>query len=82
MKLRAFAAALALVAFSAPALAFHCPKDMAKIDAALAGNPDLSADQMAEVTELRATGETLHKGGKHAESVAALGAAMAILGIE
>ena len=47
MKIRALAAALALVAFSAPALAFHCPNDMAKIDAALAGNPDLSADQMA-----------------------------------
>jgi len=82
MKIRALAAALALVAFSAPAFAFHCPKDMAKIDAALAGNPDLSADQMAEVAELRATGEKLHNGGKHSDSVAALGAAMKILGIE
>ena len=82
MKMRALAAALALVAFSAPAFEFHCPKDMAKIDAALAGNPDLGADRMAEVTELRATGEKLHNGGKHAESVAALGAAMEILGIQ
>ena len=82
MKIRALAAALALVAFSAPALAFHCPNDMAKIDAALAGNPDLSAGQMAEVAQLRASGETLHNGGKHADAVAALGAAMEILGVQ
>ena len=82
MKIRALATALALVAFSAPALAFHCPKDMAKIDAALAGNPDLGAEQMAKVTELRAAGEKLHNGGKHGQSVAALGAAMEILGIQ
>ena len=46
MKIRALAAALALVAFSAPAFAGHCPSDMAKIDAALAGNPGLGADQL------------------------------------
>jgi hypothetical protein len=82
MKIRALAAALALVAFSAPAFAGHCPSDMAKIDAALAGNPGLGADQLAKVTELRAAGEKLHIGGKHGQSVAALGEAMEILGIQ
>ncbi len=82
MKMRTLATALALVAFSAPAFAGHCPSDMAKIDAALAGDPGLGADQLAKVTELRATGETLHIGGKHGQSVAALGESMEILGIQ
>ncbi len=82
MKMRALAAALALVAFSAPAFAGHCPSDMAKIDAALAGNPDLGAESMAEVKELRAAGEKLHIGGKHGQSVAVLAEAMEILGIQ
>ncbi len=82
MKMGALAAAAALILFSAPALAFHCPNDMAKIDQALAGNPDLSAGQMSEVEALRASGEELHNGGKHAEAVAALGKAMDILGVQ
>ena len=67
--------------FSSAALAFHCPADMKKIDDALAKNPKLTADQMAEVKKLRADGETLHKAGKHQESVDTLGKAMKILGI-
>lgn len=67
--------------FSAAALAFHCPMDMKKIDDALAKNPKLSAEQMTEVKKLRAEGETLHKAGKHQESVDTLGKAMKILGI-
>ena len=39
--------AVIAVAFAAPAFANHCPKDMAAIDAALAKNPKLSAEQMA-----------------------------------
>ncbi len=74
-------AALAL-AMAGPAWAFHCPADMAKIDAALAQNPSLSADQMAEVKAKRVEGEALHKAGKHAESVQVLGEAMAILGVK
>ena len=79
-KALVFGASLALV--SATAFAFHCPKDMKKIDAALAKNPDLSAEKLAEVKKLRAEGETLHKAGKHQESVDALGKGMKILGIE
>jgi hypothetical protein len=54
---------------------------MRAIDAALP-KAKLSASQMAEVKKLRAEGETLHKQGKHDESMAALGKAEAILGIK
>lgn len=75
--------AAALAAFIAtPALAMHCPQDMAKIDAALAKNPKLTEEQLDQVKDLRATGEKLHKAGKHAESVEVLGEAMEILGIK
>jgi hypothetical protein len=66
---------------AAPAFAFHCPADMAKIDAALAKNPQLSAADMAEVKKLRANGEALHKAGKHQESVDTLAKAMKLLKI-
>ena len=63
------------------AFAFHCPADMKKIDEALAKNPKLAATQLGEVKKYRADGETLHKGGKHQESVDTLAKAMKILGI-
>lgn len=71
----------AAVLFSGSALAFHCPADMKKIDAALSANPTLSAEQMAEVKKLRADGEDLHKAGKHQESVDTLAKAMKMLNI-
>ncbi|HLS82519.1 MAG TPA: hypothetical protein VK025_14060 [Steroidobacter sp.] len=76
----------ALLALSASlgagaALAMHCPMDMKQIDAALAENPSLSAEQLAQVKKLRAEGEALHKAGKHQESVEELAKAKAILGI-
>jgi hypothetical protein len=77
--LKSLIAIAALVA--APAFAFHCPADMAKIDAALAKNPQLSAADMAEVKKLRANGEALHKAGKHQESVDTLAKAMKLLKI-
>ncbi|WP_429166822.1 hypothetical protein [Aeromonas rivipollensis] len=60
----------------------RCPMDMKKIDDALATNPALSAEKLAEVKQLRAEGETLHNAGKHQESVDTLAKAMAILGID
>lgn len=72
---------IALLAVSTSALAFHCPADMKKIDAALAKSPKLSAAQASEVKQLRAEGEKLHKAGKHQESVDALAKAMKILKI-
>jgi hypothetical protein len=55
--------------------------DMQQIDAALAANPKLSAEQLAEVKKLRAEGEAQHTAGDHAKSVETLGKARAILGI-
>lgn len=78
---RILAAAALLVALSAPAFANHCPKDMAAIDAALAKNPPLSQAQLTEVKQLRAEGETLHKAGKHQESIEKLQKAEDILKI-
>ena len=81
MKLKTLALAASLALVSATAFAAHCPKDMKKIDAALAKNPDLSAKQLSQVKKLRAEGEALHKAKKHEESVDTLGKAMKILGI-
>ncbi len=81
--MRKLLVATALVfAVAGPALAFHCPADMAKIDAKLAENPTLTSEQAAEVAKLRAEGEALHNAGNHGESVKVLGEAMAILGIQ
>ena len=80
MKRFTLAAVLALAASGA--LAFHCPADMAKIDAALAKNPKLSAQQAAELKKLRADGEAFHKAGKHQQSVDTLAKAMKILDIK
>jgi len=72
-----------LLAFStSAAFAFHCPADMRKIDEALAKNPKLTAEQTAEVKKYRAEGETLHKAGRHQDSVDTLAKAMKILDIK
>jgi len=67
---------------SSAAFAFHCPADMKKIDEALAKSPKLTAEQMTEVKKLRADGETLHKAGKHQESVDTLAKAMKMLNVQ
>lgn len=71
----------ALLFASGAALAFHCPADMKKIDAAMS-KAKLSTEQMADVKKFRAEGETLHKAGKHQESVDTLAKAMKILDIK
>lgn len=82
-KLIAAAFAAAVFAGSAsPAFAFHCPRDMKAIDAALMKKPDLSADQLSKVAKLRAEGEALHKAGDHKGSVETLKKAMDILGVK
>jgi hypothetical protein len=81
MKRIVLAAALTL-AFATPAFAFHCPADMAKIDAKLAENPPITAEQLAEVQKLRKEGEDYHNAGNHQESVDTLAKAMEILGIK
>jgi hypothetical protein len=73
--------ALVLALAAGPAFAHNCPNEMRAIDAALP-KAKLSDSQMADVKKLRAEGETLHKQGKHDESMAALGKAKGILGIK
>ena len=80
MKLRSIVIAVSLALASSTAFAFSCPKEMKAIDAALPG-AKLSAAQMTEVKNLRASGEKLHKEGKHKESMDDLSKAKKILGI-
>ena len=54
----------------------------AMIDDAMAKNPKLTAAQTDEVKKYRAEGETLHKAGKHQESVDTLAKAMKILDVK
>lgn len=75
------ALATALMFVAGPAFANSCPKHMAAIDAALAKNPPLAAEQMAQVKKLRAEGEQLHNAGQHQQSMDALSKAETILGI-
>jgi hypothetical protein len=79
MKRTALFVALSLAA--GVALAHNCPAEMKAIDAAMP-NAKLDAAKSAEVKKLRAEGEKLHKDGKHAESMAALGKAKGILGVK
>ena len=79
MKSLALSIALALAASTA--FAHNCPNEWKAIDAALP-KAKLNASQASEVKKLRADGESLHKAGKHNESMAALGKAKGILGIK
>jgi hypothetical protein len=72
--------AAAFAAFAMPALAFHCPADIAKINTALE-TEQLTDDQRAKVIVLRDEGQVLHDAGDHDASVKKLAEAMAILGI-
>ena len=81
MNIRSILVAAGLM-LSLPALAFHCPADMKKIDDALAAKPALSAEKLEEVKKLREEGEKQHKAGKHQASVDTLGQAMKILDIK
>ena len=79
---RKLALAAALLFASGAAFAFHCPNDMKAIDEAMAKSPKLSEADAKAVKQYRAEGETLHKAGKHQESVDTLGKAMKILKID
>jgi len=81
-KLHAAIVAAGLALASSAAFAFHCPADMKKIDEALAKNPKLAAEQLADVKKQRAEGEALHKAGKHQDSVDTLAKAMKTLNVK
>ena len=72
---------VAAFAFASTAWAHNCPNEVKAIDAALP-KAKLDSKQAAEVKKLRDDGESLHKAGKHGESMAALGKAKGILGIK
>lgn len=79
--IRTTALAALLATAAGMALAHNCPNETKAIDAKLATNPSLSADNAAKVKQLRADGETHHKAGKHDDSMKALAEAKKILGI-
>ncbi len=72
---------LGLSLFACPAIASHCPTDVAKIDAALEAGTSLTDEQLAEVRALRDEGQSQHEAGNHAESVDALHKALDMLGM-
>lgn len=80
MKIHSMIVAVGLALASSAAFAFQCPADMKAIDAALP-KAKLSDAQMAEVKKYRAEGETLHKAGKHQDSVDMLAKARKLLNI-
>jgi hypothetical protein len=72
---------LALAGCASLAMAHNCPNEMKAIDAKLATGTKLSDTDAAKVKQLRADGESLHKAGKHDDSMKALGEAKKLLGI-
>jgi hypothetical protein len=80
--MRHFPLAIAALFAAGTAFASHCPQEMKKIDDALAKNPQLSAQQMADVKKYRAEGEAQHKAGKHTESIDTLEKAKKILNVK
>ncbi len=81
MLKRTVMAAALLTLVATPAFAFVCPRLMGEIDAALAQNPQVAADVLTRVKELRALGEALHNSSTHADSVGLLNEAKQLLGI-
>ena len=68
-----------LIAFASPAFAGNCPNLWKQVDQKLK-SATLSEADKADVMDHRKRGEELHGSGHHAESEAALNAALAKLG--
>jgi hypothetical protein len=79
--MKKYLVALSLLLVSVGVLAHNCPNEMKLIDLKLTANPRLSSADMGKVMSLRVEGEKLHKQGKHAESMKALGEAKKLLGM-
>jgi hypothetical protein len=77
----AAALSAALVLSAGPALAFHCPKDIAANKQAIADAEKAGKDgkKVAEAKRLNDEAQKLHDAGKHAESIAAAEKAKAAL---
>jgi hypothetical protein len=75
-------AAILTAFMSGAAFANACPSHVKKIDDFLAAAPaDISAEVQAQAKALRDEGLALHEAGSHAESMAKLAEAEALLGI-
>ncbi len=81
MLKRTVMAAALLTLVATPVFAGQCPRLMKEIDAALAQNPQVAADVLTRVKELRAQGETLHNSSTHGDSIGVLNEAKGLLGI-
>ena len=81
MKFRTILVASLFALTSGVAYAGSCPKHIKAIDAAMP-KATLSDAQKADVKKYRDEGESLHKAGNHADSLAALAKAEKILDIK
>ena len=82
MKLSIATLAAAVTFAAGSAFAFHCPADMAKIDAALAKNPEAHRRPDGRGQEAAGRRRNAHKAGKHQESVDTLAKAMKTLNVQ
>ena len=80
--LAAAAAVFVLAAFSTPAFAGHCPKDVAAIDEALVKGTSVSRLGQIQIRQLRDKGRNLHNAGKHDEALEVLHKAMGLMKIK
>ena len=78
MVKRLILAAIVILGFSGSAFASHCPAEIKKINAALAG-ASLHSSQVKTIKTLRDMGGRLHKARKHKDSLKALFHAKEIL---
>jgi len=78
MRIPGLAAAVVTAFLTTPAMAFHCPLDVAAIDHALA-TVQLDDGTRDEVSKLRDEGQALHDSGQHQEAVNTLAQAMRLL---
>lgn len=76
---RSLALAVATMFASGMTFAAHCPSHVKAIDDALAKNPKMSEADMKQVKKLRDEGDSMHKAGKHKESMESLHKAMDML---
>jgi hypothetical protein len=81
MKNHFFASAIALVVFTAPALADQCQDDVAKLDKAIA-TQELDADVKAQAEDLRNNAVQLCGAGNVEEGTQVTAEAKALLQIE
>lgn len=72
-------AGVLVLGLSAPAYAGSCPRLSKQVTAELSKSM-LPAAKKAEITKLRDQGDSLHKTGKHADSVRVLRQALSMLG--